>query len=93
MIAHMRALLIFPYLGKQLYLGNRMDKSLLCPNQMRAHGRVVNDIPVHLSPKDNPLRHEIYAPEQELKVPLSLSRIISYFNTRQLTTQEIETCQ
>ena len=31
--------------GEMLYFGERLDHSLLCPNRIREHGNIVEDIP------------------------------------------------
>jgi hypothetical protein len=79
-------------LGQAIYMGDSVNATIIYPNQLRSHGIVVDDVPIHLSPITNPSRHEIYHPEQDVYIPLSLSGIISYFDTRQPTMQEIESC-
>jgi len=32
-------------INEALYFGNRMEHSLLCPNQLRCNGVIVNDVP------------------------------------------------
>ena len=35
-------------LAQAIYLGNQQEPSLLCPNQMRLYGLVVDGVPKHL---------------------------------------------
>ena len=37
-------------LGQSLYLGDSVDCTLLCPNQLRSNGVIVDDVPMHLAP-------------------------------------------
>jgi hypothetical protein len=76
-----------------LYLGDHLSYSLLCPNQLRHHGIIVNDVLVHLSPNPTEASHSIYIPEDELRIPLQLKGVISYFDTRRPSTQELEECK
>jgi hypothetical protein len=68
-----------------------LNTSLLNPNQMRAHGIVVDEVPTHLSPNYNST-HSIYIPEQDLRIPLELDGVISYLPTRMPTMKEINDC-
>jgi hypothetical protein len=38
-------------IGQVVYLGTDVDHTLLCPNQLRYNGLVVDDCPKHLAPK------------------------------------------
>jgi hypothetical protein len=73
-----------------LYFGDRMATTLLCPNQMRANGIVVDDVPIHLSP-DRSSTHSIFVPDQGVHLPLHLCGCLSYLPTRLPTMKEIET--
>ena len=35
--------------SQSLYFGDKLENTLLCPNQMRSHGFEVDDVPRHLS--------------------------------------------
>jgi len=63
-----------------LYVGNQVEASLLCPNQMRVHGVVVDNCPIHLSPNCSST-HSIYVPEHDLRIPLQLDGIVSHIDT------------
>jgi hypothetical protein len=74
-------------------MGDHMNNSLLCPNQLRAHGMIVDDCPRHLAPADRPSTHSISSPEEEFTIPLLLKGVTSYFTSRTPTIQELETCR
>jgi len=75
--------------NEALYFGDRMNHSLLCPNQIRANGLVVNDVPKQF---DGTSLHAIMDPKSETKLPLLLSGVISYLETRKPTDEELEEC-
>jgi hypothetical protein len=68
-------------LNQALYLGDHMTHSLLCPNQARANGVIVNDIPKHLAPHVEDTTHSISFPEDNITIPLELQGIISKLTT------------
>jgi hypothetical protein len=70
-----------------------LSTTLLNPNQMRANGIIVDDIPRHLAPDPKAATHSIYVPEQDLRIPLKLKGIISGMHTRYPSVQEVETCK
>jgi hypothetical protein len=80
-------------LGQVLYLGQHMKNSLICPNQLRANGLTVDDCPKHLAPQNQPSTHSIYAPMEDLNIPLKLQGVTSFFTTRTPTVHEVETCR
>jgi hypothetical protein len=80
-------------LGQALYFGEDVEASLLCPNQLRANGVIVEDVPVHLS-HDGTSSHSIIFPEEEnFTIPLSLNGCFSSIPTQTPTMEEIETCR
>ena len=72
-----------------LYFGNKLDHSLICPNQLRAHGVIVDDVPKQFHRSST---HSIYAPEDNITIPLEMHGCISYFSSRSPTKQELENC-
>jgi len=80
-------------LGQALYMGDKVKNTLLCPNQMRAYGIIVDDVPLHLAPRDKPSTHSIFSPKDEFTIPLIMKGIFSCFFTRTPTWEEIETCK
>ena len=78
-------------LAQALYLGDQQEPSLLCPNQMRSYGIVVDDVPKHLS-VSCASAHSIYIPSMDLQIPLELDGVISYINTWYPNESEVENC-
>jgi len=78
--------------GQALYLGDQLDHTLICPNQVRYNNIVVDDVPRHLSPNGNST-HSIYLPNEDIRLPLQLCGVISYIDTRYPSQQEINTCR
>jgi hypothetical protein len=71
-----------PYIliiNEALYFGDRVDVTLLNPNQLRANGVIVEDVPRQFDPKSS---HSIYHPTAKLRIPLSLDGISSGFVSR-----------
>ena len=48
-----------------LYFGDKLENTLLCPNQMWSHGIEVDDVPRHLS-IDGKSSHSIYIPAEDV---------------------------
>ena len=72
-----------------LYFGDRLKESLLCPNQIRAAGNVVNDTPIQF---DSQSTHSIQIPGK-LELPLTMHGVVSHLQTRRPTMDEIERYQ
>ncbi len=53
----------------------------------------MDDIPTHLAPSYQPSTPSIYCVDDDVVVLLSLQGVISYFNTRTPTTEELDTCK
>ena len=73
--------------NEALYFGDQLDCSLWNPNQLRAQGLVVNDVPRQFQ-RDS--THSIIIPSQQLEIPLHLSGIISGFESRKPSLAEWE---
>ncbi|EEC42679.1 predicted protein [Phaeodactylum tricornutum CCAP 1055/1] len=71
--------------------GDLQDPSLLCPNQLRANGLIVDNVPKHLC-HNRESTHSIYIPEMKLRISLELQGVMSGFQARLPTQTEIETC-
>jgi hypothetical protein len=80
-------------IGQAIYMGDKVQNTLLCPNQMRAFGLHVDDIPMHLAPSTKPSTHSIHCPDENFNIPLHLKGIFSYFPSRTPTREEVETCK
>jgi hypothetical protein len=81
------SILHFP---QSLYIPD-LENPLILPNQLQAHGIVVNDTPLFAllpNQRDDNL-HCILSPEHSLRIPLKLDCVISYFQTRKPTIDEI----
>ena len=71
-----------------LFFGERMKHSLICPNQLRAHGATVEDVPRQFDKKS---RHAIRLPnDPPTTIPLVLRGIISYFETTKPTSSDLD---
>ena len=79
--------LMFP---ETLFFGDRLDHSLLCPNQMRAYGITVSDAPRQF---DQQSSHSIFVPEDNVSIPLDLEGIISGFASHRPTEDELVNCR
>lgn len=78
-------------IGQALYFGDKSKQTLLNPNQMRANGVIVDDVPRHLSPNHSST-HSLYFSDENIRIPLELNGCISYFNVQKPTLHEIHTC-
>jgi hypothetical protein len=56
-------------INEALYFGDRVDVTLLNPNQLRANGIIVEDVPRQFDPKS---LQSIYHPTATLRIPSSL---------------------
>jgi hypothetical protein len=79
---------VIPVIYEALYFGDRMPHTLLCPNQLGAHGVQVFDTPKVF---DTNLPHAIILPGQ-IQFPLQLHGIISFLETRKPTKEELRDC-
>jgi hypothetical protein len=80
-------------INEALYLGDVLAVCYLNPNQMRAHGRIVDDIPQHLAPDPSAMTHSIFVPSLILRIPLALKEIVSRIVTHYPSTEELQTCE
>jgi hypothetical protein len=79
-------------INQALFLGEHMEHLLLCPNQARSSGVVINDVPKHLAPTMKDTMHAIVFLEDNVTLPLELQGVISKLTIRLPTTEEIESC-
>ena len=73
---------------ESLYLGDRLQDSLICPNQLRHNGLRVDETPTQF---DNESTHAITIPESNLTIPMSIQGTVSYFEARKPTVDELRT--
>jgi hypothetical protein len=69
-----------------LYFGDKLEHSLLNPNQIRDHGIRVDDVLPRQFDKES--THSIYISSSDLTIPLSLNDIISGFECRKPSWEE-----
>ncbi len=74
-----------------LYFGDRMQDSLINPNQLRANGLIVDTCPKQFSGGKS--LHGIYNAEEDFFLPFRLHGCISYFSSRMPTMEEIASCR
>ena len=80
--------------GQMLYFGDSLSASLICPNQVRDNGNLVDDCPRQYSSSS---KHGLTLQNDEegamdLFVPLEMDGVISYFESRKPTQDEIDNC-
>ena len=74
-------------IAEALYFGNQINVTLLNPNQMRNNGVKVENVPVQYDKKSG---HCIQA--DGLNIPLKMNGVISYFDSRYPSEEELENC-
>ena len=52
-------------LAQALFLGDKLEHSLICLNQIHTHGVVVDDVPIHLMHNKQAM-HLTYFPEEQI---------------------------
>jgi hypothetical protein len=75
-------------LNEMLYFGSRMSYSLICPNQLRHNGIIVDDVPKAFDPTST---QSIVIPDA-LTLPLKMRGVLSYLPTRKPTDKELQEC-
>jgi len=76
--------------NQALYFSNKLPNILLNPDQMRSQGLTVDDCPKHLSRGKS--THSIIIEDENVIIPLCLYNIMSYFNVRIPSAEEIDQC-
>ena len=69
-----------------IYMGSDMKNTLLNPNQMRSNGLRVDDCPTCFDPRST---HSITTQDKAIRIPLQLHGIISAFDSRKPTQDDI----
>ena len=77
-------------LNQHLYLGDKIENTLVCPNQCHYNNVTIDDVPMHLSPTST---HSIYFAANDIQLPLKLEGCISYLDIQYPTNDELENCQ
>ena len=73
-----------------LCFGEKLKGTLICPNQLRDNGIVIDECPTQFDPTSN---HAIHIPIANITLPLELDGVISYFTTRMPTWDEYHNCE
>mmetsp|Transcript_10258 Transcript_10258/g.14493 ORF Transcript_10258/g.14493 Transcript_10258/m.14493 type:complete len:310 (+) Transcript_10258:634-1563(+) len=68
-----------------------MEHSLLCPNQARMNGVIIDDVPKFLDHRKES-KHAIAFPDSGIVIPLSMMGPISYLRVRYPSAYELDTC-
>ena len=66
-----------------------MDNSLLCPNQARSHGVIVDDVPMLLDPF-GVSTHTIFFPDDNVRLPLEMKGPISFLPVRYPSDEDMD---
>jgi hypothetical protein len=75
-------------INEALYFGDRMPYSLICPNQLRNNGIVVNDVPKIFDPEST---QSIIIPDA-ITLPLHMRGMLTYLPTRKPSDRELRDC-
>ncbi|KAL7538844.1 hypothetical protein ACHAXR_009411 [Thalassiosira sp. AJA248-18] len=76
-----------------LYVSS-MQHNLIPPFIMREAGLVVNDVPrIHCGDEVTRESHSIISRRDNIRIPLRLKGVFSYFASRKLTSDELENCE
>lgn len=69
-----------------------MKTNLICPEQLRARGIIVNDVPLlRLRAEDRLINsHSVIDPDSDLHIPLRYNKPFSYFDCRKPTQRECD---
>lgn len=89
-LAHTQETVILVF-HKALYFGQRMQDSLINPNQLRENGLVVDTCPKQYSGGKS--MHGIYVPDEDLVLPFQLHGVISHLTTYLPTDEQLKDCR
>ena len=70
-------------------VGDKLENSLLCPNQLCDNGLKVEDTPQQYAPDSS---HSIYFPGEDICLSLFTDGYLSYIKTRTPTDEELGDC-
>jgi len=74
-------------INEALYFGDKLPTTLLNPNQMRANGVKVQDVPRQFDPRSD---HSILVPRNKIRIPLELKGIVSGFQSVRPTIEMVD---
>jgi hypothetical protein len=75
-----------------LYFGDKLSHNLVNPFQCRLNKVQINECPQVLTNRPDDMAHSIIFHKEQVKIPLRLHGIVSYFPSGQPTMQEYEGC-
>ena len=78
-------------INQALNFSDGMENALLCPNQARINGVVIDDIPKHLDYRQQS-NHSIWFPDENIHLPLEMHGPISHLQVRYPSDEELEFC-
>ena len=78
--------------NQALDFSDSMYHALLCPNQARMNGVIIEDCPRMLD-HTGKSSHSVYFPKEDIRLPLQMKFPISYLPVRRPTSEELDTCQ
>lgn len=82
-------ILAFP---QSLFFGDKLENSLMPPNQLRANGLIVDECPKQFS--NGQSLHGIQIPDADITIPFHMNGTISCISSNQLPTQEeLDKCE
>ena len=79
-------------LNNALDFRGSMEDCILCSNQARMQGVIVDDIPKLLHPEGNGT-HSLYFPHEKIRFPFSLNGPVSYVQVRYPTDWDLDNCK
>jgi hypothetical protein len=85
--SHKKHILIFTF---ALYFGPKIKQSLICFNQCRECGTIIDECPRRFNPAS---KHGLKSPDEILFVPFQMHGQTSFFLSRQPSEKELAECQ
>ena len=76
-------------LAQALWFGDKLENSLICPNQLCNNGLKVEDTPRQYAPDSS---HSIYFPGEDIRLSLFTEGYLSYIKTHTPTDEELGDC-
>ena len=79
---------------QSLYFGDKLDHSLLCPNQIRDNGNCVEGTPRQFDPRSlHGIMIQAHGRLNSLFIPLKMQGVVSYLDTRKPNDDEMATAR
>ena len=77
-------------MAQALWFGDRLENTLICPNQCRDNGVDVDERPRRYVSESS---HSIYFRADDIRIELTADGYLSYLRTRTPTNEELESCK